>query len=110
VISDSTANEIVIVHGHGGGEPWSVGEQDLTRPSSHGQTLQREGNKVEVEEILEKYDNRKKYAAVLLVACNEGEKTIEARGVPVFYVKGLTGARPVLNQETRPAFSLPKNS
>lgn len=75
----------------GGGDPRSIGEQYNDTPKNRqDDQLQRTGNTVLVEEILERYKNNSDTQAILLDSCYSGQKPIQALSQPVFYVNGLS--------------------
>jgi hypothetical protein len=52
---------------------------------SSGKVVQRKWNFVSIEEILERYDNPKKFAAIVLHGCSLRRSSVVAKNVPVFF-------------------------
>lgn len=97
-LSSSDGSEIAIVAGHGGGEPWVIGEQTSGVISERDRDFQKEGNDVSPEQILEKYDKPDLYSAILFVACFTGEQKLPKSKVPVFRGVGkLAGIHSLFN-------------
>lgn len=94
VLKESKGDTLVIVHGHSG-DLSDMGEQypDETKDES-GNIVQRKNNLVPISDILNRYDDPNKFAALVLHGCNTDKGTVEAKNVPVFYpttaVKGLS--------------------
>lgn len=94
VLKESKGDTLVIVHGHSG-DLSGMGEQypDETKDES-GNIVQRKNNFVPTSEILNRYNDPNKFAALVLHGCNTDKGTVEAKNVPVFYptsaVKGVS--------------------
>ncbi len=89
LVSSSKASEVLIVQGHGGGDPQSIGEKYQDTPqSSEGEQLQRTGNNVLVEEVLAKYNDNAQLSVILLDSCYTGSQKLRAKNIPVFYIQG----------------------
>lgn len=85
VLKQSNGDTLVIVHGHSG-DLSGMGEQyqDETHNKSGG-VVQSMGNFVSMEQILDRYNDSEKFAAVVLHGCNTEKGSVEAKKVPVFY-------------------------
>ena len=85
IIKQSKGDTLVIVHGHSG-DLSGMGEQypDETHDKS-GDIVQRMNNFVPIDEILERYNDSDKFAAIVLHGCNTGKGVVEAKNIPVFY-------------------------
>ncbi len=104
----SQGSEILIVQGHGGGDPVTIGEQSTTRPiGPDGAYLQRAGNDVQVYEILEKYNDPSRFSVIMLDSCYSGNKLIEAKRVPIISVQGISGFESTLRGTRKTMFSYP---
>ncbi|MEK7634040.1 MAG: hypothetical protein AAB437_04315 [Patescibacteria group bacterium] len=90
-VSKNKANELVIVHGHGGSE-LIIGEQynDGTT-AEDGTPIQKKGNRIKIDKVLERYNNPKKHAAILLHNCHSSDEKVIAKKVPVFMPIGHVG-------------------
>lgn len=92
ILSGSRANTIILVEGHSMNAPWEIGEKYPYEPEDNKiKRLQRRGNKIPVKEILKKYNDPDKYAAILFYACNRGIRKIKALDVPLAYALGIVG-------------------
>lgn len=93
VLQKSKGDTLVIVHGHSN-DLSGMGEQypDETTDAS-GNIIQRRWNAVPIDEILGRYNDPDKFAAVVLHGCNTEKGTVKAKKVDVFYptspVRGL---------------------
>ena len=85
IIKQSKGDTLVIVHGHSG-DLSGMGEQypDETHDKSGG-IVQRMNNFVPIDEILYRYNDSDKFAAIVLHGCNTGKGVVEAKNIPVFY-------------------------
>lgn len=92
IVNAGEGEEVLIVQGHGGGDPMIIGEQTDTTPvDSDSNQIQRTGNNVLVQEILNKYHDASKFSVILLDSCYTGAQTLVPKDVPVVYVHGLSG-------------------
>lgn len=109
VLEDFQGEEILIVQGHGGGDPMSIGEQhdDVIPKDKNGNNLQRKGNDVLVKDILEHYDHHQKLSVILLESCYTGNKMVIALKKPVIYVSGASSLNNSLKGVSRSVFSIP---
>jgi hypothetical protein len=85
ILNKSKGNTLVIVHGHSY-DLSGMGEQypDELRDEK-GNIIQRKHNWVSMDDILKRYDDPEKFAAIVLHGCNVGQGIVKARRVPVFY-------------------------
>lgn len=85
VLKESEGDTLVIVHGHSG-DMSGMGEQypDEVKDKD-GSIIQRRNNLVPTDDILNRYSDPKKFAAIVLHGCNTEKGTVEAKKVPVFY-------------------------
>lgn len=81
-LEKSKAEEILIIHAHGGYDDF-IGEQGYEVKGKTAQ-YQAEGNRISLTEVLDKYDQPEKYAAILVSTCYEG-KDVSRRGKVVVY-------------------------
>lgn len=94
VLRQAKGDTLVIVHGHSS-DLGGMSEQypDEVKDKS-GNIIQRKYNFVSIDEILDKYNDPDKFAAVVLHGCNSEKGSVEAKKVPVFYpmssVKGVS--------------------
>ena len=85
ILKQAKGDTLVIVHGHSS-DLSGMGEQypdDVT--DRLGNIIQRKNNLVSIGEILDKYNDPDKFAAVVLHGCNSGKGDVESKKVPVFY-------------------------
>ena len=85
ILKQSKGDTLVIVHGHSS-DLSGMGEQypDETHDKS-GKIIQRMYNFVPMDEILSRYDDPNRFAAIVLHGCNTQKGLVEAKNVPVFY-------------------------
>lgn len=90
-VAESRANKLVIVHGHGGFNS-IIGEQyDDGTNAPDGTPIQKKGNSIHIEEVLDRYNDPEKYAAILLHNCHSSDEQVVAKKVPVFMPVGHVG-------------------
>jgi len=95
VLARSAGDTLVVVHGHSS-DLSKIGEQYPDElKDEEGNVVQRKGNDVPIEDILDRYNDPTRFAAVLLHACNIKKGSVEAKNVPVFYP--TTGVKNVDN-------------
>lgn len=98
ILNSSPGSEILLVQGHGGGDPMDIGEQFGDTPmGSDNVKLQRKGNSVTADELISRYNNPGKFSAILLDSCYTGSSILKPKDIPVVYVEGQTGL--LSNQE-----------
>ncbi len=91
-LQNSKGNKLVIVEGHGGGDPLEIGEYDWQQTvDSDGNIIQKMRNAADIDKILDKYDQPTEVAAVVFRACNSKKAEINPRKVMFVHTSGLTG-------------------
>lgn len=84
-------NTIVVIRGHGEGNPHTIGEQHHDQPiDNKGEPLQKAGNQIATQRVIERYIDNKKTAAILIYGCNVDGADFKKQAVPVYYVWGGT--------------------
>jgi hypothetical protein len=85
ILNESKGNTLVIVHGHSS-DLSGMGEQypDELR-DEEGNIIQRKYNWVPIDDILNRYDDPERIAAIVLHGCNGEQGIVRAKRVPVFY-------------------------
>ena len=85
VLKETKGDTLVIVHGHSA-DLSGMGEQYLDEThNKSGGIVQRMYNFVPMDEILERYNDSDKFAAIVLHGCNTEKGVVEAKKIPVFY-------------------------
>ena len=91
-IKKELGSTIVIVIGHSGFDPWSIGEQgsndDPVIKDEQGHILQKKDNSVPATEILAKYGDPGKFAFILFASCYLGKEKPPSQ-VPYARIWGL---------------------
>lgn len=90
ILNNSKASEVLFVHAHGGSSN-IIGEQTSPVVGKYADRRQVEGNRIDLTEVIEKYDKPKIFAAILVSTCYIGKEDPPVRSVPVFRIKGLSG-------------------
>lgn len=109
ILKGSKGTDIVLVCGHGGGDPYVIGEQFNTQVlDTKGHPIRKKGNDVPIEALLDRYNNSQQHAAILLHSCYTGNHGISAINVPLVYSKGLIGGMKSVLGYTNTRMSLPK--
>lgn len=110
-LDKSDASEIVFIHAHGGKDE-VIGEESMI--VKRDQDKQNPGNRIHFDQVLDRYDDPSKTAAILLVSCYIGKDSKRpVKKVPVFSVDGLSGRnREFIGQfiPSKTSVSLPPNS
>lgn len=88
ILAKATGTDLLIVHGHGGGDPHHMGERWPDTIMSGDYVAQRSGNKIMTEDVIDKYNDPKTFAAMILHACNMQKADLVAKDVPLIYPKG----------------------
>lgn len=86
----SKARELLIIHAHGR-DTDLIGEQGWEIGGPYFDEKQALGNKVDLAQVIEKYDNPEKIASILIHTCYIGDKKPPVKSVPVFRAQGLIG-------------------
>lgn len=88
VLDDTGGNELLFIHAHGGGDD-VVGEQTTAVVGEYADKRQVEGNRVDLSQVIERYDEPDRLAAILICSCYSGSKKPPVKSVPVFRLKGV---------------------
>lgn len=92
LLEKSPAKNLVIIHGHGGGEKEHVmGEQNPDAVMNGEEIVQRSGNRIFTSEIIDLYDHPEEYAALVFSACNMEGAKIAVKNVPIVHPLGPSG-------------------
>lgn len=90
ILAKAAGADLLIVHGHGGGDPHHMGERWPHTVMSGDYVAQRAGNKIMTKDVIDKYNDPKTFAVMILHACNLHKADITAKDVPLIYPKGPT--------------------
>lgn len=77
--------KLLIVDGHGGEAPWTIGEQYKFQT---GHPNQYPGNQVPAQDIIERFNDPEEYAAICIRTCKSGDDELEVRGITIFHGLG----------------------
>lgn len=94
LLAQATGTDLLVVFGHGGGNPHRMGEISGDPVQKDGHVLQREGNEFSTEEIIARYNHPEIYAGIILHACNFEKANIQAKKVALAYLEGLSNEGP----------------
>lgn len=90
VVNNSQGRELLFIHAHGGNSN-IIGEQTGPVVGKYANEKQAEGNWIDLTEVIERYDNPKTFAAILVNTCYFGKEKPPVRRVPVFRMSGISG-------------------
>lgn len=112
ILKESVGNTLVIVHGHSS-DLSAMGEQNQDElKNEEGEVIQKKGNRVSMNDILSRYNDAKKYSAIVLNGCNHKGGVVEAKNVPVFYPIGYvqydTGRQGAIGKRYKVGLALPQ--
>lgn len=97
-LKQSKGDTLVIVHGHSNNLS-GMGEQYPDEiKDEFGNVIQKKSNFVPIDDILKKYSDPNKFAALVIHGCNIDKGTVEEKNVPVFYPKSS------VKKESSPGF------
>lgn len=85
MLEKSTAEEILIIHAHGGYDN-IIGEKDREFKGSKNEWADPN---IDLEELIEKYDDPKRISAILVHTCYKGNENPPVRRIPVYRLYGF---------------------
>lgn len=89
VTTAAQTKEILFIHSHGGYD--NIIGEDADRVKGKDAEFQTPGNRIDLQKVIEKYDDPNKYACILINACYMGTSNDLESKLKVFRLRGFSG-------------------